>query len=105
RLRVRGDGLRDLLRVRVDRFLELGGVDLGAEERAQPLAEGKRSARARRKRDVVRNGGPQTRRIEALPAAGVVDHADDARRAFVTGHLQTKPLDQLGIAPAAGYRG
>src|SRR6266545_262397 len=50
-LRIGRHGLAHLLGVRLRCFLQLGRVDRGAEERAEPVAERQRSARARRERD------------------------------------------------------
>src|SRR5437588_1632501 len=62
RVRVGGDRFGDLLAVALDGLLELAGVDGGAQELAEPLAEGERRARARRQGDVVRHGSPEADR-------------------------------------------
>src|SRR5205823_169538 len=104
RLLVRGDRLADLLLVALRRLLELLDVDLEADQAAEPLAERDGRARARRQRDVVRNGRPEARGGNVDPAAGVVEDADDAGRPFVARRRQAELPDELRVAGTAGHR-
>src|SRR5262249_16123992 len=64
-------------------LLERGQLDVGVEDGGQPLHEGQRGLRVGRDREVVGDRGPEADRAEARPVGRVVQHADDARRAFV----------------------
>ncbi len=69
RLGVGGDGLAHLLAVLVGRLLELGDVDVDAQQLAEAAHERERGARARRERHVVRHGRPEADR-RARPPGG-----------------------------------
>src|SRR5205085_4270554 len=94
RVGVGGDGLADLLAVLLGRLLELLHVDVDVEQLAEAADERERGARARRERDVVRDGRPEADRRNTGFAARVVDDADDSRRAFVARRLETELGDE-----------
>ena len=50
----------------------------------------------------MRHRGPEADGRDLRAVAGVVQHAHDAGRPFVSRALQTEPLDQLRIGRAAG---
>src|SRR5262249_30942035 len=77
--------------------------DLDAEHPPEPIAKRGRRSRARGQGDVVRNRGPEARGRNPCLVACVVDHADDARRAFVPGRRGAEFLYELLIGRAAGY--
>jgi hypothetical protein len=77
RLLVARDRLADLADIRLRRLVQLGGVDLGAEQVGEPAAQGGGRLRTRRERDVVRHGGPEARGRDVRALASVMD---DARR-------------------------
>ena len=66
----------------------------------EPVDERLRRPRRRSQRDVVRDGRPEARRLEAGARAGVVQHADHPGRPFVARCLEAELVDQVGIGRA-----
>src|SRR5438046_5821005 len=77
------DRFGHLLAVALRGLLELGRIDLRPEYAAETLTQRQRGTRARRERDVVRDGGPQTDRRNVGAVASIVEHTHDAGRSFV----------------------
>src|SRR6185295_11228307 len=73
-------------------------IDLDPEQLPEPVTQRAVSTRARRERDVVRDGRPQARRRHTLAAAAVLEDADNPGRTLVAGVLKPEALDQRRIA-------
>src|SRR5207244_4960552 len=100
RLLVGCDRLADLLAVTLGRLVQLLRVDLRPDDVGEPLTQREGRARAGRKRDVVRHGGPEADGLEPRLRTRVVEDTDDPRRPLVPRALEAQLLDQLGIARA-----
>ena len=68
---------------------------------ARPLAEGQRRLRRGDLRGVGGHGRPQRQRVHAELLAGVVQDADDARRALVLAALQVEAVDERLVGGGA----
>src|SRR5262249_59755005 len=83
------------------RFLEIGRVDCGPQERYHPPDEGQRGLGILDARDVVRDIGPEARGRESLLAAGDVQDPDDPGGPLVPGRTNPKLGAHLGIGGTA----
>ena len=100
-----------LVEVAVDLGLVLGHRPLErtararrADQLAHPLGQGQRRLRRGDLRGVGGHGRPQRQRVQAELLAGVVQDADDARRALVLAALQVEAVDERLVGGGADER-
>ena len=101
-VRVHLDGARDLALVVDGGRLELGGVDVHADQRLELAQQRERALRVRHDRDVVRDRGPQRGGGDPGVGRGGLEAADDAGRALVGRRAEADAVDERLVGGDAG---